>query len=255
MIKYASNALLATLISFSNEIATFCENIPGTDVEVVMHGVHLDRRLSPVINGERISPEIIAFLRGGCGFGGACLPKDVNALRAYARELGIVPHVLDAVIAVNASRPGQLVTLAEQVLGSVRDAIIAVLGVAFKPGTSDVRESPAVKVIDLLLSKGATVKAYDPVAALPVGVFAPDRRVLLCNAPEEAFDGADAALLVTAWPELLKRDWRALCARMRRQVVIDGRNALRHVTWPANITYLSIGRVPGNQQSERSQWR
>lgn len=244
MIKYASNALLATLISFSNEIAALCEVTPETDIGVVMHGVHLDRRLSPMIKGERVSPGILSFLVAGCGFGGSCLPKDVNALRAYAYERGVTPYLLDAVIKINAKRPEYLVRLAESSLGSLRDARVTVLGLAFKPGTDDVRESPALAVIRLLLEKGAVVKAYDPVVLSASASSGVDECGALCNTPEEALRNADAALLVTGWPEFAEWDWSSLCGKMRHQIIIDGRNVLRSVSWPEGVRYLSIGRVP-----------
>ena len=140
MIRVRSNALLATLISFSNEISAICEATPGTDVRQVLKGVHLDRRLSPLVNGTRVSPGILDFLRAGSGFGGSCLPKDVYALRSYARSHGVEPHVLDAVTAVNASRPAHLERLAAEAIGSLDGATVAVLGLAFKPGTDDLRE-------------------------------------------------------------------------------------------------------------------
>lgn len=246
LIKYAANALLATLISFSNEIAALCETIPGTDIEVVMKGVHLDRRLSPTVDGQRIIPDILSYLRAGCGFGGSCLPKDVNALRAHAREQGVIPHLLDGVIAVNAGRPAQLVSLAEKALGSLQGATVAVLGLAFKPGTDDVRDSPALAIIEHLLKRDAVVRTYDPVA-LSAALSVVGHRVAFCNRPEEALSGADAALVVTAWPEFLDWDWVTMCGRMRHQVIIDGRNALRGVPWHEGVTYVSIGTVPGKE--------
>jgi UDPglucose 6-dehydrogenase len=243
MIKYASNALLATLISFSNEIAALCEVTPSVDVNVVLQSVHLDRRLSPVVNGQRISPGILAYLWAGCGFGGSCLPKDVNALRAYARGRFVTPHLLDAVMAVNALRAAYLERLAEEALGSLRGATVAVLGLAFKPDTSDLRESPAVAVIRLLRSKGANVKAHDPlVTSAPAGSEL-DGLATICKTSEEALRDADAALVVTAWPEFAELDWPALCGQMRNPVIIDGRNALETVSWPKGVRYFGIGRM------------
>jgi UDPglucose 6-dehydrogenase/GDP-mannose 6-dehydrogenase len=246
MMKYASNALLATLISFSNEIAALCEVTPSADARVVLQGVHLDRRLSPVVQGQRISPGILSFLWAGCGFGGSCLPKDVNALRAYARERKLTPHVLDAVVTVNTERPAHLERLAEGVLGSLRGATVAVLGLAFKPGTDDLRESAALAVIRLLRNKGAAVKAFDPIVT-----SAPDGSGLgslatVCATPEDALRGADAAMIVTACPEFLALDWPALCKQMRQPIIIDGRNALDGVSWPEGVRYFGIGKPPEN---------
>ncbi len=241
--KYASNALLATLISFSNEIAALCEATPGTDVREVLRALHLDRRLSPLVDGTRISPGILSFLWAGAGFGGSCLPKDVSALRAYARAHGVEPRLLDAVAAVNAERPAQLVRLAEEALGSLDGATVAVLGLAFKPGTDDLRASPALPVLGALLARAGEVRAHDPMLSTGLPLDGVDPRVRLCATPGETLAGADAAVLVTAWPEYAEWDWAALCAAMRRPVVVDGRNALSGIAWPPGVRYLGVGRV------------
>lgn len=243
MIKYTSNALLATLISFSNEIAAVCEATPGTDAEVVLGGAHLDRRLSPVVNGERVSPGILSFLRAGCGFGGSCLPKDVNALRAYARERNVTPHMLDAAININSNRATVLSEMAEEALGSLHGATIAVLGVAFKPFTDDVRESPAVRLIQHLQSRQSRIRVYDPVVGAASLGASFNGSVTVCRQGQEALKDADAALIVTAWPEFTQWNWAALCDSMRTPIIIDGRNALTGVAWPHNVRYLGIGRV------------
>lgn len=235
MTKYASNALLATLVSFSNEFAALCEATPGTDVEEVLNGLHLDRRLSPMHRGERVVPGILAYLRAGCGFGGSCLPKDVSALRDFARKQGVSPRLLDAVSAVNAARPAQLVALAEEAVEMLGGAAVAVLGLAFKAGTDDLRDSPALAVIRLLEEKGAAVRAYDPLIAKLDGLH-------VCASAREALKGADAAIVVTAWPEFTAFDWTALSAIMRRPILIDGRNALRDAEIPEWATCVSIGR-------------
>jgi UDPglucose 6-dehydrogenase/GDP-mannose 6-dehydrogenase len=224
MIKYASNALLATLISFSNEIAALCEATPATDVDDVLDTVHLDRRLSPLIDGKRIAPPILAFLRAGCGFGGSCLPKDVTALRAFAEKRGIAAPLLESVLRVNANRPQALVALAEEALGSLRGKTIAILGLAFKAGTDDVRESVALRVIDALRTRGANIRTYDPLVPSD------------CNSIEDALRGSDAAIITTAMPELRNVDWK------HAAVVIDGRNALRGVALPREVEYIPIGR-------------
>jgi len=235
MTKYASNALLATLISFSNEFAALCEATAGTDVEKVLGALQLDRRLSPVHNSVRIVPGILSYLRAGCGFGGSCLPKDISALRDYAVRQGVVPRLLDAVAAVNASRPAQVVAMAEEALGSLRGADVAVLGLAFKPGTDDVRDSPALAVIHQLEDKGVAVRAYDPmVRAIP--------GFRVCGSVRQALTGADAAILVTAWPEFADLDWTALSQIMRRPIVVDGRNALAGSNVPEGLNCIPIGR-------------
>lgn len=236
MIKYASNSLLATLISFSNEIASLCEATPFTNVEEVLDGVHLDRRLSPVLDGRRISPGILSYLRAGCGFGGSCLPKDVAALRMFGRKRGVRPHLLDAVLTVNSDRPAKLVSLAESAVGNLRGLAVAVLGIAFKPGTDDLRDSPALALIEILESKGARVRAYDPfVGSLP------RHNVAVCASVEEALCGCDVAIVASALPELATLDWESLSRVMRSPSVIDGRNALRGVEFHGRVKYLPIG--------------
>jgi UDPglucose 6-dehydrogenase len=236
--KYASNALLATLISLSNELAAICEATPGTDVREVLGALHLDRRLSPVVDGSTIQPEILGFLAAGCGFGGSCLPKDLNALRAYARWRGVEPALLDAVEWINSGRPAVLTRLAATELGTLDRANVTVLGLAFKPGTDDVRASPALEVVERLRAAGAQVRAYDPLVASYDGIE-------IATTPEGALAEADAAVLVTPPPGVARWDWPRLCASMRRPIVVDGRGALRDVEWPSSARYVSIGRMSG----------
>jgi UDPglucose 6-dehydrogenase/GDP-mannose 6-dehydrogenase len=234
--KYASNALLATLVSFSNEIASICEATPETDVRRVMEILHLDRRWSPLVDGKRIEPGILGFLWAGCGFGGSCLPKDVNGLRAYARAVGVEPALLDATAAINESRPALLVRLAEHELGSLSDADVAVIGLAFKPGTDDLRRSPALEVIDGLRVAGAAVRGYDPIVTAADGVD-------VTGSIEEALAGADAAIVVSPPADAGSWDWPRLCNSMRRRLVIDGRGTLAGLDWPQAVRYLTVGRV------------
>lgn len=237
MIKYAANALLATLVSYSNQVAALCEAMPGLDEETVMTGVHLDRRLTPV-DGAAGPAGIVTYLRAGVGFGGSCLPKDVDALRGLAAERGVATPLLDAVMAVNRQRAGQVVTNLGAALGGLAGRVIAVLGLAFKPGTDDVRDSPAVALIQGLLAAGASVQAYDPlVRAVP----ALGGQVALPPAPEAALAGADAVVIATACPEFRSLDWQACARAMRQRVILDGRNALRGVPLPEGVTYLRIG--------------
>ncbi len=242
--KYASNALLATLISFSNEMAGLCEATPGTDIAEVLGALELDRRWSPIVDGVRVHPEILAYLRAGCGFGGSCLPKDVTALCGFARERGAPTALLEAVLEVNALRPAAIVAQIEEALGGLEGCRIAVLGVSFKPGTDDLRESPAVVIMRLLAGAGAEVRAYDPVAKTLDGVAA------FCGSIAAALDGADAAVVVTPWPEIVAADWRALAPAMRRRVIVDARNALDAAALPEGIRYVGIGRGRGPRRED-----
>jgi UDPglucose 6-dehydrogenase len=237
MIKYASNALLATLVSFSNEFALICEATPGTDVEEVLNALHLDRRFSK--GSEGLGPlGILAYLRAGCGFGGSCLPKDVAAIRDYARQHDVAPNLLDAVAAVNDARPRQLLALTEKALGNLRGSTVAILGLSFKAGTDDLRDSAAMSIASLLSQNGVSVRAYDPMLSTLADVGGPK----LCATAEEALARADAAIIATAWPEFATWDWTELCSIMRRPILIDGRNALREARIPENATYVCIGR-------------
>lgn len=238
LIKYASNALLATLISFSNELAGLCETIPGLDIETVMDGLHLDRRLSPIVDGERIRPGILSYLRAGYGFGGSCLPKDVQALRSFAASHQVAAPLLASVMSINESRAKSLVTRARDVIGEISGRKIAILGIAFKPGTDDTRDSPALRVIGELVRAEARVQVFDPLASLDPQI---SENVSAARSMEEALTDASGVFVTTAWPEFVSADWRQLVLKMRKAVIVDGRNSLRHISWPAGVQYLSIG--------------
>ena len=245
LVKYASNTLWATLISFTNEIATICEATPGVDIEDVMNAVFLDERFASPDAGGGGQPGLVSYLRAGCGFGGSCLPKDLRALIRYAKDAGAEPDLLSAVVRVNESRPRALVQLATHALGTLTNRRLAVLGLSFKPGTDDLRESPAIHIVQGLLRDGAHVQAYDPVAQGPARAKWNDPRVTICSSVAEALDGAEAAILVTAWPEFRSLDWEGLRGRMARPLVIDGRRLLdRAVLQKAGYQYLCVGRQP-----------
>lgn len=243
MIKYAANALLATMISFSNEIARVCEGFEGMDVDEVMAGVHRDRRLSP-LNGDKIvRPEILAYLKAGCGFGGSCFPKDVTALVKFAAENDLALNILNAVIEVNRNQPLRLVALAKKALGTLRGKQIAVLGLAFKPDTDDIRESPAIPITQALVEAGAAVRLHDPVAiengksgplaGLPVRYEA---------AIEDALKDAEAAILITAWPQYAALNAATFKSLMKRPVLVDGRRIFSRKEMTAgDIEYYGIG--------------
>ena len=206
MIKYASNAFLATKISFVNEIAGICHQL-GIDVAEVARGMGFDPRIGST------------FLQAGIGFGGSCLPKDLQALIAVGRGLGYTPELLESVLAVNTAQAMKMVETAQQALGGVAKRTIAVLGLAFKPGTDDVRDAPALKVIEALLRAGATIKAYDPMAMPNARRVLPDG-VRYCHSAAEAVAGSDCVLVVTEWDEF--RDE----GLYRGRLVVDGRRVL-----------------------------
>lgn len=247
MIKYTSNALLATLISFSNQIAAICEATPDVDVEAVMDAVHMDRRLTPVIDGQPVQPGVLTYLRAGAGFGGSCLPKDVKALRAYARAVNAPTELLDAVLAINDQRPRHLISLAEHALGSLTGRTVAVLGLTFKPGTDDLRDSPALRVVELLQEAGAHVRSYDPMItpdnAVQHGLLigANGDGIDVCASVREALTDADAALITTGWRDFASLDWSEMASVMRMPIVVDGRRILDGARGLEGVTHLKIG--------------
>ena len=225
-IKYAANALLATMISFSNEIGNLCAGIDGVDVVEVMRGVHLDRRLSPLLaDGRRIVPGFTTYLEAGCGFGGSCFPKDVKALIAFGRNAGAPMRLLDAVIEVNALQPYRILALLDRHFPALAGVYVAVLGLAFKPGTDDVRESPALPVVRELLVRGARVRAFDPVAMGEAQRLLDDERVAFAKDLRDAVEGVHAAVIMTRWPEFGDLP-RLLEDRTDPPLVIDGRRML-----------------------------
>ena len=166
MIKYASNSLLATLISFSNELANLGSKLGGIDTVEVMKGLHLSRYLTSVLeDGRRITPEINSFLMAGCGFGGSCLPKDVNALIAHGQDADLSMDLLKAVISINKEQPYEVFRLLRKHFPSIEGKRVCVLGLSFRPETNDMRKSPAIPILRRLLAEGAEVIAYDPAAA------------------------------------------------------------------------------------------
>lgn len=162
LIKYTNNSLLAMLISFSNEISRIAETLPNVEIKDVFRGIHLDHRWSPIYKGERIFPSILDYLKAGCGYGGSCFPKDINALELFAREKGISTPLITATRYINDTQPEYSVKLLERCIGNIAQKNIGVLGLSFKPDTDDVRETPAFKIILELIKRGAIVMSHDP---------------------------------------------------------------------------------------------
>ena len=223
MIKYASNAILATQISFANEIANLCSALGGVDIVDVMKGVHLSNYLSPKIeSGKRIQAPISSFLEAGCGFGGSCLPKDVKSLIAHGKKLGARMPLLAAVIKTNENQPDQVIRMLKKHFTSLEKVRIAILGLSFKPDTDDMRESPAIPIIRKLLSQGALLKAYDPVANQEARKLFPDHQLTLCESLEEVLVDVDAAVLVTRWEQFGQMS--GLWSRLSPNAIfVDGR--------------------------------
>jgi UDPglucose 6-dehydrogenase len=229
MIKLASNAFLATKISFINEIANVCEEV-GADVGQVARGMGLDERIGT------------AFLRAGIGYGGSCFPKDVSALKMLAGNTGYHFQLLTSVIEVNELQKRRVVGKLEKHLGSLIGKRVALLGLAFKPDTDDMREASSLVLSARLQGEGAEVVAYDPVAAERAAELLGS--VEMAPSAMEALDGADAAVLVTEWREFAELDWSAAAERMARPLVVDGRNYLDpEKLVSAGFEYEGIGRT------------
>ena len=229
MVKLASNAALAVRISFINEIANVCE-LTGADVLTVAEGVGLDHRLGK------------HFLRAGIGFGGSCFPKDISALKQLAGNVGYHFQLLAAVIEVNELQKRRVIGKLQKHLGTVRDRRVALLGLAFKPNTDDMREAPSLVLGARLLAEGAEVRAWDPVAQASHLLHG----AVFCDSVLEAVDGADAAVIVTEWEELKGILTPEVHERMRTPLIIDGRNLLDPAeARAAGFTYEGIGRAAG----------
>jgi UDPglucose 6-dehydrogenase len=228
MIKYASNAFLATRISFINEIARICERVEA-DVKVVAEGMGLDRRIGP------------HFLDAGLGYGGSCFPKDVRALAAIAEAFDYHPELLHAVMDINRDQRRLVLDKLRDCLGSLRGQVVGLLGLAFKPNTDDLREAPSLEIAQALLQRGAVVRAYDPAATQRAQTLLPDveyRRSVYALAR-----GADALVVVTEWNEFRQLDLARIRKAMRRPVIIDGRNIYDPADMRAGgFVYRGIGR-------------
>jgi UDPglucose 6-dehydrogenase len=238
MIKYGSNAFLALKISFINELAHLCELIGG-DVDVVAEGLGSDPRIGR------------AFLNAGLGFGGSCFPKDVAALEDIAGYHGHSFWLLKAATEINLQQRRRFVMKVEKALnGSLRGKQIAVLGLAFKPDTDDMRQAPSLDVIRQLVDSGAKIRAYDPVAGPNASKLVPE--VDIVTNPYSCAKGAHAVLILTDWPEFATLDWARIGESVRRKLVIDGRNMLNSAELTSlGFTYLRVGSAPRGEKPRR----
>ena len=229
MIKYASNAFLATKISFINEIANICEKL-GADVKEVAAGMGYDKRIGR------------AFLDAGIGYGGSCFPKDVLALAHMAKDCGKHPQLLQAVMDINADQRKQVVSKVRELLGGdLKGKTIGILGLAFKPNTDDMRDAPSIEVINILEQAGAIVRAYDPVAMGVARQIMPNLKLA-----ENAYDaaaGCEAVVLMTEWNEFKQLDLRRLKGLMKSPIVVDARNVYEsEIMTDVGFSYRGIGR-------------
>ena len=244
MIKYVANSLLATLISFSNEIGNLCAAVPGIDAREVWKGVHLDRRFSPVKADRDHPPGVIEYLWHGLGFGGSCFPKDVAAIQGFGQKIGATTAILDAVLNVNHSQPMKIVSLLEQDM-TLAGRTIAILGLAFKPGTDDLRHSPAIPVVKALIERGAHVVVHDPIAMTGAKNDMVLRHATFAVDWQAALKGADACCLITSWPEYREIQAADFVSRMNNPLLIDGRGLFDPgVLGKGGVKWKGIGYTP-----------
>jgi UDPglucose 6-dehydrogenase len=230
LIKHASNAFLAMKISFINAVASICESV-GANVNQVCHGVGTDARIGP------------RFLNPGIGYGGSCFPKDVMAFRAVARECGYDFRLLDEVMRINEDQRERFLRKVRSALWTLRGKSLGVLGLAFKGGTDDIRESPALFLVQSLLQEGCRITAYDP-AAMGRTQEAMSSEIKFANSAYEAANGADALLILTEWEEFASLDLNRLSKELKYPIVIDGRNLYDPDVMAAHgFTYYSVGRA------------
>jgi len=223
MIKYAQNAALASRVSFINEIANICEKF-SVDVNEVAHAIGTDKRIGPL------------FLRAGVGFGGSCFPKDVKALLATSRSVGIEPILIRTVLEVNKKQPQRMIELAKEVIGDLKNKTVSVLGLAFKPNTDDMREAPSIIIINSLLKDGAKIKLYDPQAMNNAKRIFNDS-VEYSSSKEECVKNTDLCMLVTEWEEFKKLDLSSIkCPIIDGRRILDPKEVKKH-----GLIYKGIG--------------
>jgi UDPglucose 6-dehydrogenase len=237
MIKYAANAFLATKIGFANEIANICERV-GAEATEVMTGIGLDSRIGA------------KFLNPGIGWGGSCFNKDIRALLHTAREYGYDSKLLQASLDVNAAQRQMVIQKLQEKLFILKGRTIALLGLAFKPDTDDLRDAPSLHIAERLLQMGARVKAYDPIAMSACAAQRPDLKIRYSVSAPELANDADALVVVTEWREFRDLDLSALAQRMATRILVDGRNIFRsEQAIAAGFDYTGIGRVTRGRNS------
>ncbi len=231
LIKYASNAMLATKISFINTIANICEKIPSADVKVVAEAMGLDKRIGPL------------FLDAGLGYGGSCFPKDVKALIACSKNFGYNPELLESTENVNKKQPLKAVDLAKQQIGTLKDKKIAILGLAFKPDTDDMREARVIPIINQLIAEDAHVVAYDPVASSTAKLIFKSK-ITYATSLSSCLQDADLCIIVTEWPEFKNLKPEDFIKYMKHPNLIDGRRIYNPQEFREKLKFTAIGLGP-----------
>ena len=228
LIKYASNAMLATKISSINTIANICEKIPGADVKAVAEAMGLDKRIGPL------------FLDAGLGYGGSCFPKDIKALIACSKAFGYTPELLESVEAINKTQPLKAVQFCRELLGNLEGKHIAILGLAFKPDTDDMREARVVPIVNQLLKEGASVTAYDPIA-MPVAKTIFQSKIQYAPSAINCLKNTDCCIIVTEWAEFKKLTPEDFTKNMKQPNLIDGRRIYNPETFRKKMKFAAIG--------------
>jgi UDPglucose 6-dehydrogenase len=228
LVKYANNAFLATKISFINTFANVCEKIPGADIKKIAEAIGKDHRISP------------HFLNAGLGWGGSCFPKDVKAFIAFSKKLGFNPTLIQATNKANQDQVKFTIQKAKNELKTLKGKKIAILGLAFKPDTDDIREARSIKIITQLLTQGAKVTAYDPMAASNTKKIL-KKRVSYASSAIECLKNADCAILVTEWEEFKKLKPEDFSQNMRKPILIDGRRIYNPEKFSKKMRYIAIG--------------
>ncbi len=240
LIKHASNAFLAMKISFINAVANLCEAV-GADIRQVCEGIGSDVRIGP------------RFLNPGIGYGGSCFPKDLMAFRAVARECGLDFRLLDEVMNINQDQLHRFIRKVRKALWTLRSKKLAVLGLAFKGGTDDIRESPAIAIVEMLLKEGCELRVYDPAAMDRARALLPATGVTYEDSPYAAAEGADALLILTEWPEFAALDLDRVRKVLSYPIIIDGRNLYDPAVMAVHgFLYYSIGRADVEPQKHAS---
>ena len=239
LIKYTNNSFFSMLISFSNEIANISEKLPNVDPYQVLKALVLDKRITSKIGDKKIVPSLDSYLIPGCGFGGSCFPKDVQAIMNFAHSQNINTPLLDAILQINDERPEKMVSLCESILGNLHNKKITILGLTFKPDTDDLRSSPSIDAINLLSKKGANITAYDPIFVNQSTSFLP-QNCNYVNTIEESLKDSDAVMVFTKWKEFSSLNSEILEKFMKSSLVIDGRGFLEKENFKAG-SYYKIG--------------
>lgn len=239
LIKYANNTLLATQISAVNELANIASKLGGIDIKDVVKGVQLDKRWSPILNNERVKPDIIKYLVPGCGFGGSCFSKDLKALRSQGNKLNLNMRMINSVLETNEAQPHEVVNILKNEIGNLKDKKILLLGLAFKPGTDDVRESPALKIASDFLNNEALLYAHDPVAQTNFKQALKEKsdKIRFVENWVKILNSIEIVIIVSPWDEYLQ----LTNIDIRDKIIFDARGFFEPSSLNAS-SYLSIGR-------------